>query len=103
MSRKNEERRELWRRKVAQQEQSGQPVRAFCREQGVNEAAFYYWRQRVRKENAPVRFALVETKPVIGVQPQRIELVLVSGDRLHIPGDAATLRLVLSVLREQPA
>jgi hypothetical protein len=30
-----------------------------------------------------------------------IELVLPQGDRLRIPNDEATLRLVLSVLREQ--
>jgi len=30
-----------------------------------------------------------------------IELMLASGDRLRIPHDAATLKLVLAVLREQ--
>jgi hypothetical protein len=31
----------------------------------------------------------------------QLELVLTSGERLLIPADAATLRLVLGVLREQ--
>jgi hypothetical protein len=31
----------------------------------------------------------------------RLELFLTSGERLHIPADEATLRLVLSALREQ--
>jgi transposase-like protein len=101
VSRKNEEQRELWRRKIAQQEQSGQSVRAFCREQDIGEHLFYYWRQRLRKEDAPVRFALVEMQPGVATQPKPIELLLGSGDRIHIPSDAATLRLVLSVLREQ--
>ena len=97
-----EERRELWRRKIAQQEKSGQSVRAFCSEQGLAENSFYWWRQRFRRDNRPVRFALVEAKPADEViKPQRIELILASGDHLRIPGDAATLRLVLSVLREQ--
>ena len=90
----------MWRQKVAQQEKSGQSVRAFCREQDIGEPSFYYWRQRLRKENAPVRFALVETKSAGEARPQPIELVLASGDHLRIPSDAATLRLVLSVLRE---
>jgi hypothetical protein len=30
-----------------------------------------------------------------------MELVLAAGDRLRIPADAATLRIVLSVLRER--
>jgi hypothetical protein len=101
MSRGQEERREMWRPRIAQQEQSGQSVRAFCKEQRVGEASFYYWRQRLREEKAPVRFALLETKPVSKAKPQLIELVLASGDHLRIPGDPATLRLVLSVLRER--
>ena len=46
-------------------------------------------------------FALVETKIAGAGTPQPVELMLASGDRLRIPVDAATLRLVLSVLREQ--
>ncbi len=95
-----EERRELWRQKIEQQEKSGQSVRAFCSEQGLGENSFYWWRQRFRRDSRPVRFALVETKPADDVvDPQPIELILASGDHLRIPADAATLRLVLSVLR----
>lgn len=67
-------------------------------------ACFYAWRQRLRAENKPVTFALIETKPTAGAEtdaPQRIELMLARGDRLRIPSDGATLRLVLNVLREQ--
>ena len=101
VSRKQEERRELWREKIIRQEQSGQSVRAFCRDQSLREHAFYYWRQRFRGEKTPVGFALVETKIAGGGAPLPVDLMLASGDRLRIPGDAATLRLVLSVLREQ--
>ena len=100
MSSRQEERREVWRPKIAQQEQSGQSIRAFCKEQRVSEPSFYYWRQRLREEKTPVRFALLETKLAGDAKPQQIDLVLTSGDHLRIPGDAATLRLVLSVLRE---
>ena len=101
MSRKQEERRELWRQKIAQQEESGLSVRAFCSERGLGVHSFYKWRQRLRRHTTPVGFALVETKPADEAKPQPIELMLASGDHLRIPGDAATLRLVLSVLREQ--
>lgn len=100
MSDKQVQRRELWRQRIAQQEKSGPSIRAFCREQGLSEPAFYAWRQRLRSENHPVRFALVETKAA-GEARAPIELVLASGDRLRIPSDAATLRLVLAVLRDQ--
>jgi hypothetical protein len=100
VSGKQEERREQWRRKIGEQEQSGQSVRVFCRERGLGEHSFYYWRQRLRKESAPVRFTLVETRPAAEAG-QPMELVLAAGDRLRIPADAATLRIVLSVLRER--
>jgi hypothetical protein len=63
------------------------------------EHAFYGWRQRLRVET-PVTFALVETKQRAN-EAVFIEVVLTQGDRLRIPGDEATLRLVLGVLREQ--
>jgi transposase-like protein len=63
VSGKQKERREFWRQKVAQQNESSQSVRVFCREHGLGEHSFYAWRQRLRKEGAPVRFTLVETKP----------------------------------------
>jgi hypothetical protein len=97
---KAEQRRELWRQRIAQQETSGQSIRAYCRGRGLAEHAFYGWRQRLRKQTAPVRFALVETKPT-EEEVRPIELMLASGERLRIPTDAATLKLVLAVLREQ--
>ena len=98
---KAEQRHELWRERIAQQESSGQSVRAYCQGRGLPEHAFYGWRQRLRKQTAPVRFALVETKLTEEKAPP-IELILASGDRLRIPHDTATLKVVLAVLR-QPA
>jgi transposase-like protein len=103
MSSIQNERRELWRQRLAQQEQSGRSVRAFCQSESIAEHAFYYWRQRLREKKKPVRFALLQTKPSSESTPSSIELVLAGGDRLHIPNDAATLRMVLSILREGKA
>jgi hypothetical protein len=97
---KAEQRRELWRQRIAQQEASGQSIRAYCRGRGLPEHAFYGWRQRLRKQTAPVRFALVETKPT-EEEAAPIELILASGERLRIPQDASVLKLVLAVLRER--
>lgn len=65
--------------------------------------SFYAWRKRLQ-ETGPVRFALVDRR-----RPQSqeraseaaLELVLVTGERLRIGAgaDAATLRVVLDVLR----
>lgn len=94
--------RERWSRMVELQEKSGQSVRVFCQERSLSEPSFYSWRQRLRKDHPdrPVSFALVDTKTTAA--DAALEVVLQSGDRLRIPRDPATLRMVLSVLRERP-
>ena len=81
-------------------------MRAFCREQKLGEHSFYWWRGKFRSSaEEPIRFALVETARTSAETPPPLQtelaLVLNSGERLQIPVDAAILRLVLSVLREQ--
>jgi transposase-like protein len=98
---KAEQVRELWRQRIAQQEDSGQSIRAYCRERGLHEHAFYGWRQQLRKQSAPVKFTLVETRSAEAETAPPIELMLASGDCLRIPRDAATLKLVLAALRDQ--
>ena len=76
-------------------------MRAFCRLQGISEHNFYQWRKRLA-EQVPMKFALVETRRSAPAGVAAVEVILASGERLRIaPGvEAATLRLVLSVLRE---
>ena len=97
---KQPERRELWRQRITQQETSGQSVRAFCPDHKLSEHSFYTWRRQLGAlTNKPVSFALVETnKP----SQAPVELIFSSGETLRIPADAATLRLVLSVLQNMP-
>jgi transposase-like protein len=90
-----------WGILIAEQEAGGQKVRAFCRERGIGEVSFYYWRKRLRKSDM-VRFALLETTPAgTDSVASALELVLASGERLRIGGqvDADTLRMVLEVVR----
>ena len=95
-------REKRWAGLVRQQGRSGLSVSAFCRERGVSGQSFYNWRKRF-SESKPVRFALVEAGMPVTKDNAPIELVLASGDRLRMaPGaDEATLRTVLSVLRER--
>jgi hypothetical protein len=101
MSKTGEARREYWRQLIARQQQSGVSVRAFCQEHRTSEHSFYQWRKRLAQQ-LPVKFALVETVHGARMHAEAVEVMLSSGERLRIlPGvDAATLRLVLSVLRE---
>jgi len=99
MSERQAERRKRWRQLIGEQEKSGHSVRAFCRERELGEHSFYSWRQRLQKKDSGIGFALVETKR--SAEPGMIELVLASGDRLRIPSEEATLRMVLGVVRER--
>jgi transposase-like protein len=85
-----------WAERIAAQGRSGMSVKQFCKEQGLTECSFYAWRKRLQ-ESGPVQFALLKT--VASAAP--LELLLASGERLRIANgvDAATLRLVLDVLR----
>ena len=93
---------EKWAELIRQQQQSELSVSAFCRDRGFTDQAFYYWRKRL-SGCEPVRFALVDTRAGTVGNHAPLELLLASGDRLHIAAgvDAATLRTVLNVLRQR--
>jgi transposase-like protein len=88
---------------IQPQAASGQSVSAFCAERGLTEQSLYSWRKRL-SDPAPVSFALVTTGRPDPGPPAPLELERDAGRRLRIPCgvDAATLRTVLTVLREQP-
>jgi hypothetical protein len=91
-----------WAERIAAQRCSGMSVKQFCKERGLTECSFYAWRKRLQ-EKGPVRFALVErsARRQERTAEAALELVLATGERLRIAAgvDAATLRLVLDVLR----
>jgi hypothetical protein len=90
-----------WRTRISAQEQSGISVKQFCKQQGITEQSFYYWRKRLPTTTS-MRFALVEAEPRRGTaEHAAMELVLTTGERLRISAgvDAATLRQVLEALR----
>jgi hypothetical protein len=99
----NGSRDEYWRERITAQERSGLSVQQFCKEQGLNNPSFYYWRKRLRQP-APVRFALVDTGGA--AQPMSsehwLELVMPTGERLRIGTavNATVLRTVLEALRK---
>lgn len=114
MSARSAKARAYWRRIVAEHEETGLTVRAFCRQRQVGEHSFYQWRRRLESEvsaptaaSAPVRFALVETRGQAGTTAVAhggggVEVALTTGEVVRItPGtDAATVRWVLGILRE---
>jgi transposase-like protein len=94
---------EQWRERIAEHARSTMSVRRFCKERGIAEHLFFYWRKRLRSSQQPIRFALVERAAASPEpnSPAGLELVLTTGERLRIGAgvDAATLRTVVEVLR----
>jgi hypothetical protein len=95
--------KEQWQQRITEQERSGMSVRRFCKERGIAEHLFFYWRKRLCGKRQPVRFALVErgVTPTDSGAKAELELVLATGERLRIGTgvDASTLRTVLEALR----
>lgn len=46
---------DAWRQRIAAQLVSGRSIRAWCRENGLHEHAFYWWRSRLGLSPAPTR------------------------------------------------
>jgi hypothetical protein len=101
MSKTQAARLDFWRQLIAKQQESGMSVHVFCQQHGTSDYSFYHWRKRLR-EQLPMKFALVDTHRAAPTAVTAVEVMLTTGERVRIvPGiDAATLRLVLSVLRE---
>jgi hypothetical protein len=98
---------EEWREIFRQQQASGLPVTAFCRQHRVPQASFFAWRRKLREAGS---FAEVKIAP--GPQPVRhgahgvvrdnggIELRLAGGRSLLVRAgfDPPTLRQLLATL-----
>jgi hypothetical protein len=94
-----------WRERVTAQQASGQPIRAWCRENGCHEHSFYWWRARLglspvaakhrRRPRLPkpIAFAkLVVEAPPIG-SGDLIRLSLAGGRELTLPSSMPVERI----------
>ena len=90
------QKRGYWGKLIAEQEASDQTIRAFCKERGISDHSFYFWR-KLLGTSEPVQFALLKTV----ASAATLELILASGERLRIGNgvDEATFRLVLDAVR----
>ncbi len=96
-----------WRGLVAEQNQSGQSIAAFCRERGLKSGQFFAWKKKLREAEA-AKFVAVDAAPdpewkrvpAREMQGGAIEVRLARGRSLVVePGfDAHHLHALLSVL-----
>ncbi len=105
---------QFWRDVLRRWRQSGQCVRAFCRQQHLSEPSFYAWRRLLARRDRPlpragtdapaVTFVPLTVRPEAPPAPASIEVLLSNGRRLRLPlGIAAdTVRELVTVLEETP-
>jgi len=107
MNERREQALAKWRVLVAEQEQSGQSVAAFCQNRELAQSQFTYWKRRLR-EAAKAPFVEVQLAQ-LGVEPRvqaralgstSIEVRLRNGRSLMVAAsfDARHLRALLAVV-----
>lgn len=101
---RDESKEQQWRRWIALWQTSGLSVAAFCARHGLAAPSFYAWRRTVlRRDDPPAAFVAVQLRSDEAATPSPpLEVVLPDGRRVRVPAgfDAATLRQLLAVLRE---
>lgn len=107
MNERREQERAKWRDLVAEQEQSGQSVAAFCRDRELAQTQVTYWKRRVREtRRAPfveVQLAQPGAEPraqARGSGSTTIEVRLKNGRSLMVAArfDVRHLRALLAVV-----
>jgi hypothetical protein len=100
----------FWRDALKKWRASRLSVRAYCQQQNLSQATFYYWQRTLAaRDRATPSFTAVrvvpDPKPEVLASGGAFELVLNNHRILRIePGfDASTLRRLLAVLEEDPA
>ena len=118
---RDEGRQETWRRIIRGHARSGLTIRRFCRENGLTESAFYFWRRELQRRQAqraqqqrgrakrPPGQGVPAFVPVCVAEQARpdaagIEIVLSGGRRVHVtaPVDRQALADVVAVLEARP-
>lgn len=106
-----------WRRLVTAQAHSGRNVRAYCRERGLSESAFWFWKRELarrdteersdrtknrkpKRKRPPRRPAFVPVSLASATSVAPLEVVLTGGVSVRVSAgcEEASLRMVLEVL-----
>ena len=83
---------------VAEQEQSGQSITAFCAAQNLKIAIFRYWRRKYWEENAVAKGFIAITQPAKVDFPD-LRVVYPNGVSIHLPTmDLALIAQLISLV-----
>ncbi len=93
----------LWAERISECRNSGQNVKAWCKENGICEQTYYRWQRRLLEMGkAQQENHFAEVTPVQPVRPGRVAVtVRIAGAEadIHSGADAATVEQVLRVLK----
>lgn len=93
------EKRHVLKEKIDQQRRSNQPIRRWCKENGISIGQFYYWKEQFFPRSIH-RSEFLELN-----QPENVGIkVECKGIHIHLEPyfDAPTFKRCLSILRELP-
>ena len=103
----------FWRDALSRWRESGLTIRAYCRQRGLAEPSFYFWRRVLAERDPPttptanspsVTFVPLTVRPEPAVADTTVEVVLANGRRLRLPVGVAAgvVRELVAVLEETP-
>lgn len=98
----SQERRRFWEQHVENWQRSGLSQTGYCRNHGLSQKSFIYWKKKLLSANAPISLVELPHPSLIPVYPVSTPLRLLIGGRYRIDiergFDAETLHQVLGVL-----
>lgn len=93
-----------WRELVARQAKSRMSVRAFCKEHGLHETSFYYWRRELRLRDRESEGKPLAPVVVIDEAPSApIEIELADGVKVRVGTNSTREQLVMVLESLRPA
>jgi transposase-like protein len=100
---------QFWRDVLRRCKESGLSIRAYCRQRGLAEPSFYFWRRVLAERDGPaapianspaVTFVPLTVRPEPVAVEATVEVVLANGRRLRVPvGVAADFQTLIRLAR----
>ncbi|WP_286857796.1 MULTISPECIES: IS66 family insertion sequence element accessory protein TnpA [Sphingobacterium] len=84
-----QEKRERLLSMIADWQQRGKSKKAYCAENGINEATFYYWFSRMKENDTATRGSFIIIDKVLGKND--VEIIYPNCVRIKIENDIALI------------
>ena len=97
-----------WQQRLVKFEASGLSVAAFCRQEEISAATFYYWSRRVRENGVATDVERTDVHASVGERPSKlactVEVAIGEHVKVRLPShDHGLVHSVLASLRSTPA